>query len=107
MAHGRNPVGLFLLPLLSMGEFVLCVLEGGRIMSDEKTVTCLQGNEHEKETAVRVITAEELRAEFAYELATDLLRQMLEKGIITQGEFNKIDAKNRASFSPHLAELMP
>ena len=76
-------------------------------MSDERKVTCLQGNEHEKETAVRVITAEELRAEFAYELATDLLRQMLEKGIITQGEFNKIDAKNRASFSPHLAELMP
>ena len=90
-----------------MGEFVLCVLEGGRIMSDEKTVTCLQGNEHETEPAVRVVTPEELRREFAYEYATDLLRQMLEKGIITQGEFNKIDAKNRASFSPHLAELMP
>ena len=76
-------------------------------MSEERTVTRFQNNMQEAQTAARVVTAEELRGEYAYELATDLLRQMLEKDLITKDEFNKIDAKNRASFSPHLAELMP
>ena len=63
--------------------------------------------EIEEEIPKRVITVEDLRGQYGYELATDLLHQMLELGIITRGEFTKIDAKNRESFSPHLPELLP
>ena len=76
-------------------------------MSEERTVTRFQGRAQDIQNSPRVITDEELRGEYAYELATDLLKQMLEKGIINQGEFNKIDAKNRESFSPHLVALLP
>ena len=63
--------------------------------------------EMEEEIPKRVFTIDDLRRQYGYELATDLLHQMLELGIITQGEFTKIDAKNRKSFSPHLPELLP
>ena len=76
-------------------------------MSERRTVTRLQGKAHDLQTSTRVITDDELKRELAYELATDLLRQMLEIGIISHDEFNKTDAKNREFFSPHLASLMP
>ena len=63
--------------------------------------------EIEEETPTREFTIENLRGQYGYELATDLLHQMLDLGIITRGEFTKIDAKNRKSFSPHLPELLP
>ncbi len=76
-------------------------------MSEERIVTRLQGDAHDTQARTRIITDEELRGEYAYELVTDLLQEMLEKGLISRDEFNKIDAKNRESFSPHLAPLMP
>ena len=36
-----------------------------------------------------------------------LLRQMLEKGLVTEVEFNKIMRLNRETFSPLLAQIMP
>lgn len=53
------------------------------------------------------LSAEALQREFDYYRAEKLLRKMLEKGLITEVEFNKIDAQNRKTFSPFLKEIMP
>ena len=47
-----------------------------------------------------------LKNEHDYLVAERLTKKLLEKGIISQGEFNKIMAKNRETFSPFLAEIM-
>ncbi len=53
------------------------------------------------------LSTEALQREFDYYRAEKLLRQMLEKGLITKVEFNKIMLLNRETFSPMLAEIMP
>ena len=55
----------------------------------------------------KYLSAEALQREFDYYRAEKLLRKMLEKGLITEVEFNKIDALNRQAFSPFLKEIMP
>ncbi|MEQ6390344.1 SHOCT domain-containing protein [Bacillaceae bacterium S4-13-58] len=50
---------------------------------------------------------EQLQREFDYYRAEKLLRKMLEKGLLSDEEFNKIMLLNRKSFSPILAQLMP
>ena len=55
----------------------------------------------------KYLSAEALQREFDYYRAEKLLRKMLEKGLITEVEFNKIDALNRQTFSPFLKEIMP
>ena len=45
--------------------------------------------------------------EYNYALAQQVTESLLAKGLITEAEFNKITAKNRESFSPLLAEIMP
>jgi len=50
----------------------------------------------------KYLSAEVLQREFDYYRAEKLLRKMLEKGLITEAEFNKIDALNRQTFSPFL-----
>jgi len=39
--------------------------------------------------------------------AQQILTSMLEKGLITLSEFNKITELNRKTFSPLFAEIMP
>jgi hypothetical protein len=39
-------------------------------------------------------------------MAQKLVKAMLEKGLISVDEFNKITEKNRKTFSPYLAEIM-
>jgi len=53
------------------------------------------------------LSTEALQREFDYYRAEKLLRQMLEKGLITKVEFNKIMLLNRKTFSPMLAQIMP
>jgi len=53
------------------------------------------------------ISHEQLQREFDYHRGEKILRKMLEKELISQGEFNKIMRLNRKSFSPILAQLMP
>nr|WP_041707035.1 SHOCT domain-containing protein [Ruminiclostridium cellulolyticum] len=53
------------------------------------------------------VSQEQLQREFDYIQAEKLLRRMLEKGLITEIEFHKIDALNRQTFSPFLAEILP
>lgn len=52
------------------------------------------------------ITDEQLKREYNYCMAQKILKSMLEKGLISADEFNKIMRKNRETFSPYLAEIM-
>lgn len=52
-------------------------------------------------------TDEELQKEFDYFMAQKLLEKLQETGLITKEELDKITEKNRQSFSPYLARIMP
>ena len=52
-------------------------------------------------------TEEELQQEFAYTLAQQMTKKLLEKGLVSDEEFQKITAKNKETFSPKLAAIMP
>lgn len=58
-------------------------------------------------TAAKVFNEEELKKEYNYYLAQKLLKKLLGNGMISEDEFNKITKKNRQTFSPYLAEIMP
>lgn len=65
-------------------------------------------NESEKPVlSAKNFTDEELKQEYSYYLAQKLLKKMLDSDMISADEFNKITEKNRKSFSPYLAEIMP
>ena len=53
------------------------------------------------------ITNEQLASEYSYYLVQKILQKALSEKLITVDEFNKITEKNRLSFSPVLAEIMP
>lgn len=53
------------------------------------------------------VTQEQLQHEVDYVKAQRVLKFMLENGLISLSEFNKITLLNRQSFSPALAEIMP
>ena len=53
------------------------------------------------------VSQEQLQCEVDYVRAQRILDSMLEKGLITLSEFNKITELNRKTFSPLLAEIMP
>ncbi len=52
-------------------------------------------------------TEEEMQKEYAYLLAQQMTKKLLEKGMISVEEWGKITAKNRETFSPKLAAIMP
>lgn len=75
---------------------------------ENKKVTKISDEVIDKSTtALKRVSQEQLQREFDYIQAEKLLRKMLEKGLLTEVEFNKIDALNRQTFSPFLAEIMP
>ena len=51
-------------------------------------------------------TEASIKNEHDYLMAENLTKRLLEKGLISQREFDKIMAKNRETFSPFLAEIM-
>jgi hypothetical protein len=55
----------------------------------------------------RMVPQEQLQREFDYIQAEKMLKRMLEKGLITMGEFEKTTVLNRQTFSPMLARIMP
>lgn len=74
---------------------------------EDKKVTKISDEVVDKSTtALKRVSQERLQREFDYIQAEKLLRKMLEKGLITEVEFNKIDALNRQTFYPFLAEIM-
>ncbi len=52
-------------------------------------------------------TDEELQREFDYYMAQKLLKKLREEDLISEGELDKITAKNRQTFSPYPARIMP
>ena len=52
------------------------------------------------------LTEAALKNEHDYLAAEKLTKKLLEKGLISQSEFDKIMVKNRETFSPFLAEIM-
>ena len=52
-------------------------------------------------------TDAELQKEFDYYMAQKLLKKLREADLISEGDLDKITAKNRQSFSPYLARIMP
>ncbi|WP_169008412.1 SHOCT domain-containing protein [Faecalispora jeddahensis] len=53
------------------------------------------------------VSQEQLQREVDYVRAQRILDFMLQNGLISLSEFNKITALNRKSFSPALAQIMP
>lgn len=70
-------------------------------------VTKVIEDQIEMPTSQREITTEELQREFDYFRAEKLLKTLLEQGLITIDEFDKITKLNREKFSPFLAKIMP
>jgi hypothetical protein len=67
---------------------------------EDKKVTKILDEAIENSTALKRVSQEQLQCEFDYIQAEKLLRKMLEKGLITEVEFNKIDALNRQTSPP-------
>ena len=51
-------------------------------------------------------TNEEMQNEYNYILAEQMTRKLLDKGLISEEEFDKIMAKNRRSFSPFISKIL-
>lgn len=56
---------------------------------------------------IKVFSEQELEQEYEYLMAQNILKKMLENGLITVDEFNKIMKLNQQSFSPNLVDIMP
>lgn len=54
-----------------------------------------------------IITEEQVYKDYDYFMAQKIAKAMLDKGMISIDEFNKISEKNRETFSPYLVEIMP
>lgn len=53
------------------------------------------------------VTDEQLQNEFDYMIAQKMLKNILEKDLISLDEFDKIAARNLEKFSLELASIMP
>lgn len=68
-------------------------------------VTEMQGAFHPEQKVER--TDDDMRREFYYIAAGQITQKLLDKGLITPGEYDKIVAKNREKFSPLIARFIP
>lgn len=75
--------------------------------NEDKKVTKITAEIIENRIESKGVSLEQLQREFNYIQAEKLLKRMLEKGLISEAEFNKITALNRQTFSPVLAKIMP
>lgn len=86
-------------PALIIGE-VFVVAHAGTVSKHP------EGFEDYEKRAKLAMPPEELQGELDYWRSKKILQKMLDGGLITPDEFHKIDALNRRSFSPRLAQLM-
>ena len=70
-------------------------------------MTNMNGTVPEINYVKKSISQEQLQHELDYVRAQRILESMLQNGLISLSEFNKITALNRKSFSPALAQIMP
>ena len=52
-------------------------------------------------------TNEEMQNEYDYLLAEQLTKKLLDEGLISSDEFDKIMEKNRKTFSPLISKIIP
>ena len=52
-------------------------------------------------------TNEEMQNEYDYLLAEQLTKKLLDEGLISSDEFDKIMAKNRKTFPPFISKIIP
>lgn len=52
-------------------------------------------------------TNERIKSDLDYRRAQDIAQKMLDDGLISVDEFNKLTSINRETFSPLFAEIMP
>ena len=70
-------------------------------------VTKIIGNQGIPNKEKHQYTEEELQHEYDYIRTEQMTKKLLDKGLITVDEFNKIMKLNRQIFSPNLVEIMP
>ena len=58
-------------------------------------------------TGTIAFTQEEIDRDIQYYQAQKVAEEMLERGLISLEEFNKLTQINRDTFSPYLVEIMP
>ena len=58
-------------------------------------------------TEVPKPTNEEMQNEYNYYLAEQLTKKLLDEGLISSDEFDKIMEKNRKTFSPFISKIIP
>lgn len=73
---------------------------------DNKTITAITDTESLPFVNETNITDEQLKQDCCYHMAHRILKSILEKGLVSADEFNKITMKNREIFSPYLEEIM-
>lgn len=70
-------------------------------------ITKLTGEQIDAVHQKHQYTEKELQREYSYILAQKMTKALLDNGLISVDEFNKISERNRQTFSPYLAEIMP
>ena len=77
-------------------------------MNDEnKTVTKITEPSISPALMKSRMTEEQLCGDYKYCMAQKMTKALLDKGLISVDEFNKISERNRQTFSPYLSEIMP
>ena len=56
--------------------------------------------------APRRMTLDSMQKDFEYEMAQKLTKSLLDQGLISIDEYDRISALNRVKFSPFYADLM-
>ncbi|MCC5437472.1 SHOCT domain-containing protein [Clostridium botulinum] len=74
--------------------------------NEDRKVTKITDEIIENRIESKGVSPKQLQREFNYIQAEKVLRKMLEQGLITEVELNKITALNRQTFSPVLAKIM-
>ena len=69
-------------------------------------VTKITTPEEKSMPAIRRLTDKQLYDEINYHRAEKLTKKMLEKGLITADEYDRILAETRKIFVPYLAEIL-
>lgn len=92
----RNARRLFLFSSAQNGSSSPVETGGGYVMTDE--ITNVQSG---------YFTQERIQGDLDYRRAQTIAKKMLDDGLISVAEFNKLTAINRETFSPLFAEIMP
>ena len=92
----RNARRFFYFPPLKTACNLQWKTGGGYVMPNENT-----------NVQSGYFTQERIQGDLDYSRAQDISKKMLDDGLISVAEFNKLTAINRETFSPLFAEIMP